>query len=248
MKYVRKIVALLIGVVFFASLIIGLGVIFAVRNINVTLITYANDYSADYDAAKEKLKGFKGESIVFIETDDIVKTFSDSAYVVESCTKKYPATINVVLKQRLESFAIFVGGLYSMYDSDGEFLRRSINNENIVDASPNVELTMPVEKIKEVAKIAGEFKSNFNALRSILSSISLDENENVDGYVEKLIFHLRSGVVVQIDDYKNNSAEKIEAAFKKYENLTDRQKLSGKIRSYKIGGESGVINADYSAN
>lgn len=246
MKYVRNLVALLIGVVFFASIIISFGVIFAVRNINVTLTTYANDYSADYDDAKEKLKGFKGESIVFIETADIVGAFEGSAYVVESCSKKYPATINVVLKQRLETYAILVGGLYSMYDSDGKFLRRSVSNENVVDGSPNVELTMPVEKIAEVAAVAAEFKDNFHALRSIASSISLDENENVEGYTDKLVFHLRSGVVVQIDDYMTDYAEKIEAAYKKYESLSDREKLGGTIRGYRIGGEEGVINADYS--
>ena len=39
MKYVRKISALLIGIIFFAAVVISLGMIFAVRNINVTMVT-----------------------------------------------------------------------------------------------------------------------------------------------------------------------------------------------------------------
>ena len=38
-------VAFLIGLVFFAALVISLGMIFAVKNINVKLITYADEYA-----------------------------------------------------------------------------------------------------------------------------------------------------------------------------------------------------------
>ena len=38
-------VAFLIGLVFFAALVISLGMIFAVKNINVKLNTYADEYA-----------------------------------------------------------------------------------------------------------------------------------------------------------------------------------------------------------
>ena len=39
MKYIKKIVALVIGIALFAAVVICMGRIFAVRNINVTLVT-----------------------------------------------------------------------------------------------------------------------------------------------------------------------------------------------------------------
>ncbi len=70
MKYLRRIAAMVIGVVFFAALVISVGMIFAVKNINVTLISYADDCAASYIEAKQSLKFIKGEIILFINKND----------------------------------------------------------------------------------------------------------------------------------------------------------------------------------
>ena len=242
MKYLRKIVALLIGVVFFAALIISLGRIFAIKNVNVTLVTYADDCTESYGEAKRSLESFKGESLLFLSEKEIVETFSakNSNYAVAVCEKKYPCTVNVTLKERHEVFAVFVGGLYSMYDSDGKYLRSSIDNTNVNDGSPNVEFTgVAVEKVPELAIVAATFKSTFKSLRSVVASIGIDARPDVEGDV---------GLKIRIDDYADRTEEKIRLAYEKFCTLTDRQKLRGTLRSYRIGDENGIINADYSAS
>lgn len=251
MKYLRKIVALLIGVVFFAALIISLGRIFAIKNVNVTLITYADDCSESYGEAKRSLEEFKGESLLFLSEKEIVEAFSakNSNYAVTECEKKYPCTVNVTLKERHEVFAVFVGGLYSMYDSDGKYLRSSIENTNVNDGSPNVEFTgVAVEKVPDLAVVAATFKSAFKSLRSVVASIGIDSRPDVEGYVDRLYFNLRCGLKIRIDDYEDRTEEKIRLAYEKFCTLTDRQKLRGTLRSYRIGDENGIINADYSAS
>lgn len=248
MKYLRKMVALLVGIAFFAALIICVGRIFAVKNINVNLITYEEDSSESYAKAKEALSVFKGESILFIDEDDIVQTVVGNNYVVTSCEKKFPCTINVTIKERLEIFAVSVGGLYSMYDSDGGYLRKDLENLNDIDGTPNVEVTgIAIEQIQTVADMAAQFRANFGGLRSLVKGINIDSRPEVDGYSDKLIFNLRCGLVIQIDDYLQDYEEKISAAYKKFASLSDRQKLGGRVRGYRIGGENGLINADYSA-
>lgn len=244
MKYIRKVVALLIGVVLFAAVVISLGKIFAIRNINVELITYADDCSESYNEIKKSLEGFKGDSLVFLNENNIIKTVSDSNYTVVSCEKKYPCTVNVTLKERLETFAVFVGGIYSMYDNDGKFLRSSIENTNINDDSPNVELTgVVVENISEISNIAAIFKDKFGALRSLVSSINLDVRPDIDGYTNKLCFNLRCGLKIQLDNYSEFTEEKISAVYSEFSKLTDREKLSGTLRGYlNIVGE---VRADY---
>lgn len=102
MKYVRKIIALLIGLVFFAAIVISLGMIFAVRNINVTMITYADAeseiYSESFNNAKTSLEVFKGESILFVGEKSVAGIVKDSNYTLDSFEKKYPCTINISLR------------------------------------------------------------------------------------------------------------------------------------------------------
>lgn len=244
MKYVRKIVALLIGIIFFAAVIISLGVIFAVKNINVTMITYADDCSESYNEIKNTLERFKGDSLVFLNENSIVETVSDSNYTVVSCEKKFPCTVNVTVKERLETYAVLVGGIYSMYDSDGKFLRSSVENVNVNDRSPNVELTgVLVENITEITDIAAIFKNNFKAMRSLVANISLDVRPDIEGYTEKLCFNLRCGLKIQLDNYSENTEEKIAAVYSEFCRLTDREKLSGTLRGYK--NVIGEVKADY---
>ncbi|MDE7439330.1 MAG: hypothetical protein K2N23_02335 [Clostridia bacterium] len=244
MKYLRKMVALLIGVAFFAALIICVGRIFAVKNININVITYEEDSSESYGKAKEALSVYKGESLLFLSEDDIAKAVAGSNYVIASCEKKYPCTINVTIKERLEVFAVSVGDLYSMYDGDGEFLRRSRENTNDIDETPNVELTgIAIEQVQTIAKIATVFKTNFGGLRSIVNSIELDSNPDIEGYIDKLRFNLRCGLVIQINDYMQDYEEKISVVYKKFNSLSDRQKLSGKVIG--VGNDDGFIYADY---
>lgn len=239
-------VSLLIGIAFFVALVICVGRIFAVKNININLITYEEDYSESYGNAKKALSIYKGESLLFLNEADIAKAVEGSNYVVESCEKKYPCTINVTIKERLEIFAVSVGELYSMYDGDGGYLRKSRENTNI-DGTPNVELMgISIDEIQTVTKIASVFKTNFGGLRSIVESIRVDSNPDIEGYTDRLAFNLRCGLVIQLDDYLNDYEEKITAVYQKFCTLSDRQKLGGKLRGYRIGGENGLINADYS--
>ena len=248
MKYLRKMFSLVIGIAFFVALIISVGRIFAVKNININLITYEEDCSESYDRAKQALSVYKGSSILFISESDIAGKLTGSNYVVTSCDKKLPCTINVTIKERLELFAVSVGGRYSMYDSDGVYLRASEENANELDNLPNVEITgIATEQMGMIANIAAQFKANFGGLRSLVKSIDLDSRPEIEGYTERLIFNLRCGLVIQIDDYTQEYEEKISETYKKFCSLSDKQKLSGKIRGYRVGGESGFINADYSA-
>ena len=248
MKYLRKMFLLVIGVAFFVALIICVGRIFAIKNINVNLITYEEDSTDSYYKAKEALSVYKGESILFLSEKEVIEKVAGSKYVVTSCEKKYPCTINVTIKERLEIFAVSVGGRYSMYDGDGEYLRISDENINDLDGTPNVEVIgIATEQMPMVAKIASIFRTDFGGLRSLVKSINLDSRPEIEGYNDKLIFNLRCGLVIQLDDFTQDYEEKISECHRKFCLLSDKQKLSGKIRGYRLGGETGFINADYSA-
>lgn len=264
MKYLRKIAVLIIIVVFIASVIIAMGAIFAIKNVNVNLVTY--DYSLskqldgeedsfthntiNYDAEayaeeigrlKKPLQTFKGESILFVGRDDVEDALSGFDYTVVSYKKRYPCTIEVTLEQRLETFAIEVGGQYSKYDDKGNFLVTSEQNKNGIDGEPNVLLKgIPVERIVEFADYAAHFRNQFNALRSVVSQIELVENSEIPGFIDELIFSLRCGLKIEIDDYADRTFEKIEKSKSEYDLLSEKKKQSGVLHIFNEGTSIGA--------
>lgn len=288
MKYLRKITALVIAVAFVAAVIICMGVIFAVKNVNVTLRTYDEDLNRyvvgadgvtvkdenglpvenpDYDAEaysritsaiKRPLIKFKGESILFIKKSEVgeaIASVPELGYTMISCEKKYPCTLNIVVKQRLEIFAVYdaESGTYDMYDDNGAFLRTKDTNENSLDGegqkSPNI-LLKGVDKsdIPEIAGIASEFKSVFNnALRSIVSSIELKKTDELgEHHYDELVFNMRCGLSIKLVDYLNRTAEKLEAGFEEFGKLEDRQKLSGTLTC--LVNDADAVTATYKPN
>lgn len=241
-------VVFFISVVLLAVAIISVGMIFAVKNINVTLITYAEDYDADYGEIKKSLSALNGESIFFVDENSVSEIIADGNYSVTSFVKKLPCTVNVTLKERIETFAVYVGGLYYMYDGEGNYLKGRVDTDNVnPDASRNVELVgVSLEQLPVIAGYAALFKDRFGALRSIVSSIDLETKPGVEGFTEKLVFNLTCGLRIEIDEYDLYTEEKIEKAYEKFITLTDGEKLSGTLRSYRLGGEDGIINTDYS--
>lgn len=245
MKYLRKLVLLLLGVAFLVAALICVGRIFAIKNVNVNLITYEEEYSESYAEAKKTLSVYKGESIFFINEKDVAERFAGSNYVVSSCVKRYPCTLNVTIKERLEIFAVSVGGRYSMYDDNGEYMRRDDENIN-EDGSPNVEVTgIATEQMSTVANFANMFKTQFGGLRSIVESINVDSRPGIDGYRERMTLNLRCGLVIQFIDYSQDCEEMIAAAHEKFCKLDDKEKLSGRMRVQRLDGEiyAGMVSA-----
>ncbi len=75
-------------------------------------------------------------------------------------------------------------------------------------------------------------------MRSLVSEITLDTDTSIDDYTERLIFGLRCGLKIQLDNYSEYTEEKIEAAYEEFSKLTDKDKLNGVLRSYhRLDGE-----------
>lgn len=248
MKILRKIVVFLISVVLFATSAICIGIIFAVKNVNVSIVTFEDEFELRHAEVKKAVEFMKGEAIWFLEEDSIAETVTAMGYSVVSFEKKFPCTVNIVLKERIETFAVFAGGLYYMYDDEGGYLKGRVGTENVnTDGAPNIELKgVAPERMEYIADIAAMFKDRFSFLRSAVKSIVIDTKPDIEGYTDKLVFEFYCGLNVRIDDFTAFTEEKIIAAHEVYAAIGDSKKLGGTIRSYRLGGEEGVINADYS--
>ncbi len=240
MKYIRKITVALIIFIFFAALAIGAGVMFAVRNVNISYLDYGSENGETVSEMKKSvLDNFRGTLISFVNEDDVKKCLPDG-YVLISFEKIYPCTLNFTVKERREVFAEKTESGYNIYDEDGEFLRNSESYFNKKDGAPNV-IIETADKY-DTAHAAASFKRNFNSLRSSVEKI-IKTYAQTSFDDDKCVFILRCGLKIEV---KGNGLfeEKLSRAAEVFATLSGEQKLGGTIYCYTaIDGNS--VRATY---
>lgn len=266
MKHIRKIAVVLLCVIFFVGVIIGMGIIFAVKNVNVTLETYKYSVNSDggsaWDGLSEEqqaeaqmeIDGFKsrildkyrGTLIGFVDDSGLASCMDNSGYIYVSFERVYPCTINVVIKERRETFSVAKGdGTYKSYDSLGVYLPGDDDNLNNLDGAENLIIKPYSENgqsgyvitdgdVARIAAIAEIFKEQFGGLRTVAESISFNPEYK---FVE---FAFRCGVTLRVMDFEVLSGAKMEAAKAKFDSLTGEQKTKG-VLSVSTNGENRVV-------
>lgn len=248
MKFLKKILALSLAMVFLIALIIGAGIILSVQNVNVRFVHYGEgEYSVDYERTRANLNELKGTGLLFLSSKDIEeKIANDDTLALESYTKVYPCSVDVVIRERRETFAVMTQQgepSYNVYDGCGVFMKSS-SSINGVDGSANVLVSgFGTDEMTLVAQTCEYFKQTFSSFRRIVERVS---SVSVAGG-KAMKFTLRSGFVIRIHSYDAGDNElKITKAYEKYSTLTDSQKLDGVIDVVgREGGEPFVVYPGY---
>ena len=228
MRYIRKVTALILSIIFCVALVVGVGIIYAVKNVNVTYIDYSGNNAEEYAATRENLNKLKGTQMLFLGLDEIEERLGDKSLIaVESFEKIYPCTVNIVLRERMECFYTRQGTEYDIYDDRGNVIKTVQSAEvplNTLDSSPNILIEADDELIVPIAKLCEYFKEQFGALRSLVESVYVDSAmENI------VIIKLRSGMRIAVSDWQENGAEKMGNAYREYLQLSDSERVDGLI-------------------
>lgn len=234
MKYIRKIIFTIIAVAFIASIVIGVGVVFAVKNVNVSLNCYSYDEgdpqaSAEIASYKEKiLKKVRGSVIYFVSEDDIAEVI-DGDYSLEKIEKVYPCTLNITLKERKETFSVALpDGRFALYDENGVLLDGSASKRSDYDVALDLKNGESIEKVAELCSV---FKGKFSAFRSMVQSVVLeDATFSSMPYTNTVTFNLRCGISIEIWDYNKIYSEKMDEVYSCFVGLSSNKKTTGKIR------------------
>ncbi len=237
MQHIRKLVLIFSAVIFVVITVLGMGLIFAVRNVNITLLSYtceadSNEAKAEISEIKQKvLRKFQGNFMSFVTEEGVSEVLNGDKYALEKFEKVYPCTLEFTVKERRETYAKSnEEGCFLLFDDKGIYIKSSEENINVIDGASNV-LLEGVSDSSEIISLAeaGEiFSVRFGAMRSVTEKIILAKAQS-SLEKDKVTFILRCGVRIEIRDYKNMTAGKIDAAYRKYENLTGEQKLQGII-------------------
>jgi cell division septal protein FtsQ len=249
MNYLRRFIALILSIIFCVALVIGLGVILAVKNVNIQFVKYSADGSderimQEYNATKQNLEKLKGSNLLFLSQDDIQKNISNDDYIyVADFEKVFPCTVNVTLKERKESLAIQTDDGYYMYDEEGTFIRKAKSNLNPLDDSPNVLVNADASQIVSVATMCSYFKGIFSTLRNLVESVEITDSILGDSGI--FTFNFYSGIKIVVSDYLTLSEDKIKRAYEEYNSLSEKDKLHGAIRVVNSNSDVSSIQAVY---
>lgn len=229
MTYVRKVMAAGLAIIFCIAIVIGTGIILSVRNVNVSYIDYSGNYSKEFSANVESFKKIKGSGLLFVDDEDVyAKLVHGDVIAVESYEKVFPCTINVVLKERVESFAVRTASGYSIYDEDGKHMRSTTDISSVphslADGCPDVEVIAEEGKIGGIATLCRQFEDKFGSFRRLVERVTIRKF----GY-EIASINLRGGTEITVTDWENSSQEKIAKAYEKYCALSDAERLKQTI-------------------
>jgi hypothetical protein len=237
---------------FFVALIICFGVVYAVRNINITYEKYSDTSATtrEYTLVESALNGYKGKNILAISESEITKlvngTTDESGSLVRlvSFEKVMPCTLNIVIKERIETFAYEKGDRFDIYDEDGILLsENALTNLNKIDECPNVLITGDVPEATVAAEVCTYFKNDFDALRALVKEIKFEQSSVTVN--NTLTFELYSGLKIVIFEWQTSTKEKISVCAEKYFSLTDEQKITGSIRCQQVQSSGAAYSAMY---
>ncbi len=231
-----------LAIIFCIAIVIGTGIILSVRNVNVSYIDYSGKYTeVEYAAARENLNKLKGSGLLFIDDEDVYgKVLATEVLAVESYEKKFPCTVNVVIRERVECFTFKTESGYTVYDDYGKEIRTVDTAEapvNTLDGCPNVVLDCLPEQVEELATVCRYFKENFGALRRLVVGVSVKKYLEL----EILTITLRSGVTISVSEWHTAVQQKIKKAYETYSSLNDYQRAGGTITVIDGSDGSGAV-------
>lgn len=261
MKYIRKGIALILIVVFIAAVAIGLGVIFAVRNVNICTVGYSSEdgesseeFSGAVASITSSLSSLKGKSMLGVDEDDVISVVEDSGYAgFVSVEKVYPCTINVTVKEKFELYAVQVQGedgmYYNVYDSDFSYIAAKSSNVNNLDGAPNVLISgISGSDYGYVATVSEVIEENIAPLRVIAERFSTElATGGSSSVTEVLTVELRCGLTLELYDYRVNTAEKAVRICEVFAELDEESIVGGTLTCRQSSdGELVVIKPDNS--
>lgn len=244
MKYVRKITALVLAIIFCAAIVIGVTIIYSVKNVNVEYIDYSGTHLTEYAQTKQNFEKLKGSNMLFLKDGKLEEYLSDSKVIsVAKYEKVYPCTVNVVLKERVECYVAVAEGGFAVYDEDGLLMHNVAAEDseaplNSADLCPNVRVQsdggqLSVEDFKSVARVGAFFKEEYGSLRKLV------ENITVYGSINTIRINLRTGITVALNDWQTAPEEKVKKSYEVYSSLTDAQRVCGMITVMGGVGDAG---------
>ncbi len=249
----KKIFYILTVSLYIVILLLSLSFLFSVKEVkrNYSMVTGSERYLQ----LEKQLDGYENKNLLFLNTMKIKnKLEADPYIVVKSIKKKYPNKLVVDIEERREMFVLETQNEKYLLD-DNYFVLKKVDKQS---QNENIELVLNYAEFdfsqlvvgKEIKAInddiivcVNEMLAIFSDWKNILKGI---EVEQVFGEATnfRVCFYTNQGVVIEIRKALDEGVKKAQSAYDRYCELSDFEKTSGRILSYK-NLTNGTIVVDY---
>ena len=251
----KKVLVILIAVVFFVIAIISFVGLFSIKRVHIDFAAQKETNSIE---VQDSLNSFLGQNLLFLNLDDVNSVLNDYHYMeVVSVKKSFPNVLSVQLKERREIYYIKNGSNFIVTNEDGIVLNSVDNIDNIT--RDKIVLDLTGVNILESAfgnKLITDNDVLVNTIFEMAKSVNLTDNikeisvDTEDRHSPDVCFTIVTGCKIEVQGIdlqnSNTSINKIKNAFYVYDTLlTDFEKFTGNIQSFLIDNPQNQYHGCY---
>lgn len=252
MKGKRRIfLNLIVAAAFLIVIIVAFFSVFLLAEVRVRFVLGENGGAYEGEI-RETLEAHRGESLLFLDTEEIRKELAAYPYFeVKKLEKSYPNGLEVELSERREMFLFESGGASYILDGTGFILAEGVQKDGLIRLTAKT-FAEDVNVIDEdIAVLSAEVGSALSledgGLLSLVYQMSeladytdtIEEIEvrygEIGGEVlmDEVIFHMRTGVEIWVSSALDAGLDKMALALQAFNAGTDYQKSTRYIEVHR---------------
>lgn len=230
-------------VLLLCTVLAALNAIFTLATVTPAVTAYSEAGNKEAAELCKDLEGLLGKSTVFFDEEEVHALMKNyPCFQIDEVKKEMPRTLSVAVSERLERYAVEREGGYAVVASDGTYLYEKEKNENRLDGEANILL----QGFTGLDFSAGERVTGgrFDVLLSAIDTFGgeegdLDARMNIvsvfyeqgasDERTTSFTIRMREGTRIEINNLTSLASEKAKAAFERYFELDDEDKMFGVI-------------------
>lgn len=246
-------------VLLLAVIAAGINAVFTVTLVRVDFVVYSEQGFQESEELQEKLNRYIGKSTTFLSLSDLEEDIAEyPCFRVETLEKNYPATVEVRVLERRETYAYMLKeGGYAVLDADGVYLYDKAKNENRAGGE-NVLIGDGFDlKLEEGQKAEGRYFSELLCVFSVFNDMLEEARINAESVslafggapssgIFDFVIQMREGIVITLTDIAARTAEKAAVAMESYCAMRDDERVRGTLTVFV--NESGAIDTDRKSN
>ncbi len=229
----KSILTAFIVVAFVAIAVFSVFSVFVIKEVTPSF-TVTTNCKSQTDEIEEKLNSYKGQSLLFLNLEEVKNDLSVNPYLeIVSVEKSYPNSLIVEVEERIERYVVKYDGASYAIDGNGFVLAK---NDFYTQNLPLLEVT--IGSTPTVSKPLSIIESERQLFSVALTTVynpnytnNIEKIQVVKGLeVSDIVLSTTTGVTIEIWNAQSKGEEKLTLGFTTYDQLlTDRDKYTHRV-------------------
>ena len=246
----KSLVTAFIIIAFIAIAVFSVFSVFVIKDVTPTF-TVSKNCSSQTEDIKNKLNSYKGQSLLFLDLNEVKASISENPYLeVVLLEKSYPNVLKAEVKERIECYKVVYGSDYFVIDGTGFVLAK---NFSFTETLPTLVVTLEsTPKVNEYLSVSQTELELYSVALTTVYNESYTNNVEEIRIVKELekndlVLSTSTGVIIEIWQANQRGSDKLTLGFNTYdEMLTDRDKYTHRVCVFEKDG--GTLSVTHTAH